>query len=56
MNSTQISILKQRNEIGFDSLLQSADSTGLESQIGFEVLCDFTNETLEGEFADEEFG
>jgi hypothetical protein len=55
MNSTQIGILKQRNEISFNSLLQSANSTRLESQIGFKVLCDFTNETLEGEFADEKF-
>ena len=36
--------------------LQSSNGGGLESEISFEVLSDFSHETLEGEFPDEELG
>jgi len=49
------STFKQGDKIGFDGFLQSADSARLESQICLEILSDFTNETLEGQFANEQF-
>lgn len=36
--------------------LQSTDSSALEAQICFEVLSNFTHQTLEGKFADQKFG
>ena len=54
MDSAQVGILKERDEVGLNGLLQGADGGGLEAEIGFEVLCDFSDETLEGELADEE--
>ena len=38
---------KQRDKVSFNSFLQSANSARLESQIRFEILSDFPNETLE---------
>jgi hypothetical protein len=56
VDSTEIRILKQRDKIRFNSLLQGTDRRRLESQVRLEVLCDFTDETLEGEFTDEKLG
>jgi hypothetical protein len=38
---------EQGDEISFNSFLQSTDSGRLESQVGFEVLSNFSDETLE---------
>lgn len=35
--------------------LQCTNSCALETQISFEVLCDFSHQTLEGQLADEQF-
>ena len=47
---------KEPDEVGFASLLESPDGGSSESQVGLEVLCDFTYQTLEGEFPDEKLG
>lgn len=36
--------------------LKGPDGGALEPQVGFEVLCDFTHETLEGQLPDQQFG
>jgi hypothetical protein len=36
--------------------LKGADGGRLKAQVGLEVLCDFTDETLKGELADKELG
>ena len=36
--------------------MESSDGRRLESQVGLEVLGDLTDETLEGELSDQEFG
>jgi hypothetical protein len=36
--------------------LESHDGGALETKVGLEVLCDFSDETLEGQFPDEQFG
>ena len=56
MDGAQVGVLEQADEVGLDGLLQSTDGGRLETEVGFEVLGDFTDETLEGEFADQEFG
>jgi len=39
--------LKQGDEVSFNSFLQSTDGRRLESQVGLEVLSNFSDETLE---------
>ena len=39
---------------GLDGLLESANGGGLEAQVGFKILSNLTDETLEGKLADEE--
>ena len=56
MDGAQVGILEERDEVGLDGLLKSTDSAGLEAEVGLEVLSDLTNQTLEGELADEELG
>ena len=54
MNGAEIGIFKEGDEVSLNRLLESADGRRLEAQVGFEILCDFTDQTLEGELADEE--
>ena len=56
MDGAQVGIFEQADEVGLDGFLKSTDGRGLEAEIGFEVLSDFTDQTLEGQFADQEFG
>jgi len=56
VDSSQIGIFKQRDEVGLSCFLESHNGGGLEAEISLEILSDFTNETLEREFANKEFG
>ena len=56
VDGAQVGVLKERDEIGLDRLLESADGRRLEAEIRLEVLGNLTNQTLEGELADEELG
>jgi len=56
MNSSQVGVLEERDEVSLSSFLESHNGGGLEAEIGLEVLSDFTDEPLEGELADEELG
>jgi hypothetical protein len=56
MDGAEVGVLKERDEVGLDGFLKSAYGGGLEAQVGLEVLGDLTDETLEGQFADEELG
>eukprot|EP00804_Cyclotella_cryptica_P017063 CCRYP_003312-RB/>CCRYP_003312-RB protein AED:0.46 eAED:0.69 QI:0/0/0/1/0/0/4/0/145 len=47
VNSTQVGIFEKTNEVSLGCFLEGKDGGGLEAEIGFEVLCDLTNETLE---------
>lgn len=53
MDSAQVGVLEQRDEVGLDGLLKSTDGGGLEAEVGLEVLSNLTNQTLEGELADQ---
>ena len=55
MDGTQVGVFKQTNQVSFTGLLQSHNSRALESQVGLEVLCDFSHQTLEWQLADEKF-
>merc|ERR1719481_2318212 len=54
MDGAQVGVLEEADEVGLGSLLQSHDSGRLEPQVGLEVLGDLTDQTLEGQLADEE--
>ena len=54
MDSTQVGILEEADEVSLGGFLQGHDSRGLEAEVGLEVLSDLTDETLEGELPDEE--
>ena len=54
VDGAQVGVLKQTNQVGLGCLLQSHNSRALESQVGLEILSDFSHQTLEGELADEE--
>lgn len=54
MDGAQVGVLKERDEVGLDGLLESTDGGGLEAEIRLEVLGDLTDKALEGQLADEE--
>jgi hypothetical protein len=56
VDGTQVGVLEERDEVGLNGLLESADSGRLEAEVRLEVLGDLTDEALEGELADEELG
>jgi len=55
VDGSQVGVLEETNEVSFGSLLEGHDSTGLESEIGLEVLSDLSNQTLEWELSDQKF-
>jgi len=55
VDGAQVGIFEQSYEVSFTGLLKSSNCSTLESEIGFEVLSDLTDQSLEGEFSDEQF-
>ena len=53
MNSTKICIFKQTDQVRLCRLLKRRHGTALEPQIGFEVLCDLTNQSLKRKLSDQ---
>ena len=53
-----IGVLKQTNKVrlGLASFLKSHHRGTLETQIGLEILSDFSHKTLEGQLADQQLG
>ena len=56
VNGAEVGVLEEGDEVGLDGLLEGADGRALEAEVALEVLGDLTDETLEGELADEELG
>ena len=54
VDGSQIGVLEQGDEVGLGSLLQGHHGRRLESEVGLEVLGDFSDESLEGKLSDEE--
>ena len=54
VDGAQVGVLKQSHQVGFAGLLQSGHGRALEAEVSLEVLGDFTNQTLEGQLADQE--
>lgn len=53
MNSTQVAVRKQFNEVRLGRLLQCGNGRRLESKVRLDVLRQLTNKTLEGETTDQ---
>ena len=56
VDSAQVGVLEQTNEVSLRSLLESQDGSALEAQVVLEVLGNLTNQTLERQLADQEIG
>ena len=53
MDGAQVGVLEETYEVSLAGLLEGHDGGALEAEVGLEVLGDFTDQTLEGELADE---
>ena len=53
MDGAKVGVLKERDEVSLNGLLKSTNGGGLEAKVGLEVLGNFTDQTLEGELADQ---
>ena len=56
VDSAQVGVLEESDEVSLASLLEGHHGGGLETQVGLEVLGDLADETLEGELADKQLG
>ena len=56
VDGAQVGVFEKTDEVSLASLLQSHNGRGLEAEIGFEVLSDLTNKSLERQLADEKLG
>ena len=50
----RVGVFEERDQVGLNGLLQSADGRALEAEVGLEVLGDLTNQALERQLADQE--
>ena len=50
----KVGVLKEWNEVSLSSLLEGEDGRALESELLLELVGDLADESLEGEFSDEE--
>jgi hypothetical protein len=56
MNCAQVGVLKQGDEKRLSGLLEGADRGRLKSKGWVEVVCDFSSEALEWQFANQHLG
>ena len=56
VDGTQVGVFKETNKVSLASFLKSHHSGTLETQIGLEILSDFSHKTLEGQLADQQLG
>ena len=56
VDGAQVGVLEESDQVSLAGLLECHHGGALESQVGLEVLGDLTDQTLEGEFPDEELG
>jgi hypothetical protein len=54
VDSAEIGVLEERNEIGLGCFLESQDSLTLESDFLFELSGDLTDQSLEGQLSDKQ--
>ena len=55
VDGAQVGIFKKTNQVSLRGFLESHDGRRLETQVSLEVLGNFSDETLEGQLADQKF-
>ena len=55
MDGAEVGVLKETHKISLTGLLECHNSRALEAQISLEVLSNLTNQSLEGQLADQQF-
>ena len=56
VDGAQVGVLEEADQVRLASLLKGHDGGALEAQVGLEVLGDLTDQTLEGQLADQQLG
>ena len=56
VDGTQVGVFKETNKVSLGGLLKGHDGRRLEAKVGLEILGNFTNQTLEGQLPDQQFG
>jgi len=56
VDGAKVGVFEERDKVGLNGLLKSADGRRLEAEVRLEILSNLTDETLEGKLADEELG
>ena len=54
VDGAQVGVLKETNQVSLTGLLEGHDGGALEAEVSLEVLGDLSDQTLEGQLADEE--
>ena len=55
MDGAEVGVLKETHKISLTGLLECHNSGALEAQISLEILSNLTNQSLEGQLADQQF-
>ena len=56
VDGAQVGVFEETDEVSFWGFLECSDGCALESQVGLEVLGDLSDQSLEGQLSDEQFG
>ena len=56
VDGAEVGVLEEANHVSLSGLLEGEDGGALESEVVLEFGSDFTDESLEGELADEQLG
>ena len=56
VDCAQVRVFEEADQVGFAGFLQGHDGAALETEVGFEILSDFTDQTLEWKLSDQELG
>ena len=56
LDGSQVGVFEQGDEVSLRGFLKGHNSRRLESQVGLEVLGDFSDQSLEGQLSDQELG
>ena len=56
MDCAEIGVLEETDEVRFRCFLECEDRLTLKSEVGLELLRDFSDESLEGQLSDEQVG
>ena len=55
MDGAEIGVFEEADQVSLGGFLQGSDRCTLETQVGLEILGDFTYQSLEGQLSDEQF-